>query len=111
MMKQPVHPGRIVRHDCIEAMGLSVTSAASVLGVSRPTLSKVINGRAAISPVMAIRLSKAFGSRPETWLRMQLAFDLAQARRLAERHSGEALPARRPESTPSPALTTGAQPC
>lgn len=83
MMKQPVHPGSIVKHDCIEALGLSVTKAASALGVSRPTLSKVINGRAAISPEMAIRLSKAFGSRPEMWLRMQLAFDLAQAQRLA----------------------------
>lgn len=85
MMKQPVHPGSIVKHDCIEALGLSVTKAASALGVSRPTLSKVINGRAAISPEMAIRLSKAFGSRPESWLRMQLAFDLAQAQRLANR--------------------------
>lgn len=84
-MKQPVHPGSIVKHECIEALGLSVTKAASALGVSRPTLSKVINGRAAISPEMAIRLSKAFGSRPESWLRMQLAFDLAQAQRLANR--------------------------
>src|SRR5579863_5763335 len=85
MMKHPIHPGRIVKHDCIEALGLSVTKAAAALGVTRPTLSKVINGRAAISPEMAIRLSKAFGSRPETWLKMQLAFDLAQAHRLASR--------------------------
>jgi antitoxin HigA-1 len=82
-MKNPVHPGSIVKHECIEALGLNVTNAASVLGVSRPTLSKVINGRAALSPEMAIRLSKAFGSRPEIWLRMQLAYDLAEAQRMA----------------------------
>ena len=79
MMKNPVHPGQIVKHDCIEALGLTVTAAATALGVTRTTLSRVINGRSAISPEMAIRLSKAFGNRPETWLRMQLAFDLAQA--------------------------------
>lgn len=83
MMKNPVHPGQIVKHDCIEALGLTVTEAAGALGVTRPTLSRVINGRAAISPEMAIRLSKAFGSRPETWLRMQLAFDLARAAKQA----------------------------
>jgi antitoxin HigA-1 len=83
MMKQPVHPGTIVKHDCIDELGLSVTKAASVLGVSRPTLSRVINGRAGVSPEMAIRLSKAFGSRPEAWLKLQLAYDLAQANRIA----------------------------
>jgi antitoxin HigA-1 len=83
MMKDPVHPGIIVKHECIDELGLSITKAASVLGVARPTLSRVINGRAAVSPEMAIRLSKAFGSRPEAWLKMQLAFDLAQANRLA----------------------------
>jgi len=83
MMKNPVHPGQIVKHDCIEALGLTVTEAAVALGVTRPTLSRVINGRAAISPEMAIRLSKAFGSRPETWLRMQLALDLAHAAKQA----------------------------
>src|SRR5450432_2523212 len=81
MMKYPNHPGDLVKHDCIEALGLSVTKAALVLGVSRPSLSRVINGHAAVSPEMAIRLSKAFGSRPETWLKMQLAYDLAQARK------------------------------
>jgi len=83
MMKNPVHPGEIVRHDCIEALGLTVTDAATALGVTRSTLSRVINGHAAISPEMAIRLSKAFGSRPETWLRMQLAFDLAETTKRA----------------------------
>lgn len=84
MMRNPVHPGEIVKHDCIDVMGMTVTAAATALGVTRPTLSKVINGRAAISPEMAIRLSKAFGSRPETWLRMQLSFDLAQAQKQAK---------------------------
>jgi addiction module HigA family antidote len=80
-MKNPAHPGRIVRSACLEPLGLSVTAGAKVLGVTRQTLTKVISGRSGISPGMAIRLSKAFGSTPETWLRMQLAYDLAQARR------------------------------
>ena len=80
-MKNPTHPGRIVRHDCLEPLGLSVTEGAKVLGVTRQTLNNVVNGKAGISPEMAIRLSKAFGSTAETWLRMQLAFDLAAARK------------------------------
>jgi len=80
-MKNPVHPGRIVRHDCLEPLGLSVTAGAKVLGVTRQALNNVVNGKSGISPEMAIRLSKAFGSTPETWLRMQLAYDLAQARK------------------------------
>jgi addiction module HigA family antidote len=82
-MKRPLHPGSIVKHECLMALRLSVTKAATALGVSRPTLSKVINGHAAVSPEMAIRLSKAFGSRPEIWLKMQLAYDLAKAQRTA----------------------------
>ena len=80
-MKNPVHPGCIVRHDCLEPLGLSVTAAAKVLGVTRQTLTKIINGKSGISPEMAIRLTKAFGSTEETWLRMQLAYDLAAARK------------------------------
>ena len=80
-MKNPVHPGRIVRHDCLEPLGLSVTEGAKALGVTRQALNNVVNGKAAISPVMAIRLAKAFGSTAETWLRMQLAYDLAAARK------------------------------
>ena len=80
-MKNPPHPGRCVWHDCLEACGLSVTEGAEVVGVSRQTLNNVIHGKSGISPEMAIRLSKAFGSTPETWLRMQLAYDLAQARK------------------------------
>jgi antitoxin HigA-1 len=80
-MKNPVHPGRIVRHDCLEALGLTVSAGAKALGVSRQALNNVVNGKSGISPDMAIRLSKAFGSTPETWLQMQLAFDLAAARK------------------------------
>jgi addiction module HigA family antidote len=80
-MKNPVHPGRIVRHDCLEALGLSVTAGAKILGVSRQALNNIVNGKSGISPEMAIRLTKAFGSTAETWLRMQLAYDLAIARK------------------------------
>jgi len=80
-MKNPAHPGRIVRNACLEPLGLSVTEAAEILGISRQTLNNVIHGKSGISPQMAIRLSKAFCSTPETWLRMQLAYDLAQARK------------------------------
>jgi antitoxin HigA-1 len=80
-MKNPVHPGRIVRHDCLEPLGLSVTEGAKVLGVTRQALNNVVNGKSGISPEMALRLAKAFGSTPETWLRMQLAYDLAEARK------------------------------
>lgn len=78
-IKNPVHPGCIVRHDCLEPLGLSVTEAARVLGVTRQALNNVVNEKAGISPEMAIRLSKAFGSSPETWVRMQAAYDLEQA--------------------------------
>jgi len=80
-MKNPPHPGRSIRSACLEPLGLSVTEGAEVLGVSRQTLNNVIHGKSGISPEMAIRLSKAFGSTPETWLRMQLTYDLAAALR------------------------------
>jgi len=80
-MKNPPHPGRSIRHGCLEPLALSVTEGAKILGVTRQTLNNVINGKSGISPVMAIRLAKAFGSTPETWLRMQLAYDLALVRR------------------------------
>jgi addiction module HigA family antidote len=80
-MKNPPHPGRSIRTACLEPLSLSVTEGAEILGVARQTLNNVIPGKSGISPQMAIRLSKAFGSTPETWLRMQLAYDLAQARR------------------------------
>ncbi len=84
-MKNPPHPGRLVRQDCLDYLGLTVTKGAQVLGVSRQALNNLVNERAGISPEMAIRLSKAFGSTPEGWLRMQLAYDLAQARKHEDR--------------------------
>jgi addiction module HigA family antidote len=80
-MKNPVHPGHIVRHDCLEPLGLSIAQAAKILGVTRQALNNVVSGKSGISPEMAIRLTKAFGSAAETWLRMQLAYDLAAARK------------------------------
>ncbi len=77
-MKNPPHPGKIVLHDCIEPLGLSITDAANSLGVTRNTLSELVNARRGISPEMAIRLSKAFGGNPETWLTQQAHYDLAQ---------------------------------
>ena len=80
-MKNHVHPGRIIRHASLDPLGLSVTDGAKVLGVTRQALNNVVNGKAGISPEMALRLSKAFGSAAETWLQMQLAYDLAEARK------------------------------
>lgn len=77
-MKNPPHPGRIIRQECIEPLGLTVTEAARALGVTRQALNNLVNLKAGISPEMAIRLSKAFGSSPEVWLGMQMAYDLAQ---------------------------------
>jgi antitoxin HigA-1 len=79
-MKSPPHPGLSVRLNCLEPFSLSVTEGAKALGVSRTTLSRLINGQAGVSPDMAIRLSKAFGATPDIWIRMQAAYDLAQAR-------------------------------
>ena len=81
-MKTSVHPGTIVREDCLKPLGLSVTEGARRLGVGRQTLSNLVNEKASVSIEMAYRLSKAFGSTPEAWLGMQLAFDLAQSRHL-----------------------------
>ena len=80
-MKNPRPPGRSIRTACLEPLGLSVTGGAEVLGVTRQTLNNILHGKSGISPQMAIRRAKAFGSTPETWLRMQLAYDLAQARK------------------------------
>jgi addiction module HigA family antidote len=80
-MKNPAHPGRIVRSACLEPLGLSVTAGAKILGVTRQTLNNIVNGKSGISPEMAVRLTKAFGSTEETWLGMQLAYDLAAVRK------------------------------
>ena len=82
-MKNPVHPGEIVRHDCLESLGLTVTDGAIILGVTRQDLNNVDNGKSGISPEMDIRLEKAFGSTAETWLAVQLAYDIAEAKRRA----------------------------
>src|ERR1700716_4337526 len=78
-MKNPPHPGKAVRAACLEPLGLSVTEGARVLGITRQSLSNLVNPKTGISPEMAIRLSKAFGSTPDTWIKMQAAYDLAQA--------------------------------
>jgi addiction module HigA family antidote len=79
-MRNPPHPGGIIRRQCVEALGLSVTEAAEGLGVTRQALSDLVNERAAVSVEMAVRLAKAFGSSPETWLGLQMAYDLAEAK-------------------------------
>lgn len=84
-MKNPPHPGETVRYDCLDPLDLTVTEGAKVLGVTRQALNNLVNGKSGISPEMALRLSKAFGSSPETWLKMQLDYDLAQARRREDR--------------------------
>ena len=75
-MYNPPHPGEIIREFCTEPLGLTVTSAAKSLGVSRKTFSALLNGRSGISPEMAMRLSRVFGRSPEGWLKLQLQFDL-----------------------------------
>ena len=77
-MMNPPHPGETVRYDCLEPLGLTVTEGAKALGVTRQALNNLVNGKSGISPEMAIRLSKTFGSSPETWLKMQLVYDLAK---------------------------------
>lgn len=80
-MHNPPHPGEIIREQCLEPLGLTVTAAAKGLGVTRKALSELLNGHSGVSPEMAIRLSKAFGGTPETWLRLQMQYDLWQAER------------------------------
>ncbi len=75
-MHSPPHPGEVLRELCIEPLGLTVTAAAKSLGVSRKTLSAILNERAGISPEMAIRLSKAFDTTAESWLNQQMQYDL-----------------------------------
>ena len=84
-MKNPPHPGRSIRNACLEPLGLSISEGAKILGVTRQALNNVITGKSAMSPQMAIRLTKAFGSTEETWLRMQLAYDLAAVRKNASK--------------------------
>jgi len=90
-MHSPPHPGRIVRQECLNPLGLSITEASKKLGVSRVALSELVNERRGISPEMAIRLSKAFGSRPEIWAGLQMQFDLAAAMKKADKIKVERL--------------------
>jgi addiction module HigA family antidote len=83
-MKNPPHPGLSVKDDCLDPLGLTVTAAAKLLGVTRQTLNDLIHARRGISPEMAIRLDLAFGGGADTWLRMQTAYALAQARQTAK---------------------------
>ena len=78
-MHNPPHPGEILRELCIEPLGLSITDAAEALGISRKTLSAILNGRSGISPEMAVRLSLAFGTSSESWLNQQTQYDLWEA--------------------------------
>ena len=82
--RRPTHPGASIKHDCLEPFGLTVTAAARHLGVTRQALSELINGRTSLSANMALRLSMAFGSTPDTWLRMQMAHDLWVAEQQAK---------------------------
>ena len=79
-MKNPPHPGHSIKDACLDPLGLNVTEAAKVLGIARHTLSRVLNGHAGLSPEMAIRLEKAGWPNADHWLRLQTAYDLAQAR-------------------------------
>jgi addiction module HigA family antidote len=85
MMKNPPHPGQSFDVACLEPNDLSVTEGAKVLGVTRQTVSKLVNGKTGISPEMAIRISKAFGGTAHGWYAMQTAYDLAQANKKADK--------------------------
>jgi antitoxin HigA-1 len=80
-MKNPPHPGSVVLQECIEPLGLSITDAAAALGVTRNTLSELVNGKRGISPEMAVRLEKVFGGSAESWLVQQAQYDLAHVHR------------------------------
>lgn len=79
-MRKPPHPGEMIKDQCLDPLGLTVTAAAGVLGVSRKTVSELVNGRSGISAEMAVRLEKAFGSTARLWLDLQMAYDLAQVK-------------------------------
>ncbi|MBN1671600.1 MAG: HigA family addiction module antidote protein [Kiritimatiellae bacterium] len=83
-MHNPPHPGEVLRELCLEPLGISVTDAAKALGVSRKTLSAILNGRSGISPEMAIRLGKAFDTSAESWLNQQVQYDLWEAEQHAK---------------------------
>jgi addiction module HigA family antidote len=84
-MHNPPHPGEVLKALCLEPLNLTITEAARSLGISRKTLSSILNGRAGISPEMAVRLSIAFNTSAESWLNQQLQYDLWQAERSRKR--------------------------
>ena len=84
-MHNPPHPGEILKQLCLDPLDLTITEAAKALGVSRKTLSAIINGRASITPEMAVRLSMAFGTTSESWLNQQLQYDLWHAEQLRKK--------------------------
>lgn len=90
-MYNPPHPGEIIKELCLEPLGLTVTRAAEALGISRKTLSAILNGRAGISPEMAIRLSIAFDTSAESWLNQQVQYDLWLARQRQQEFKVERL--------------------
>ncbi len=83
-MHNPPHPGKSVYADCLEPLGLSITAGAKALGISRQALSSLVNGHTSITPEMAVRLAKAFGSTADTWIRLQAAWEIAQVRKWAD---------------------------
>jgi len=94
-MKNPPHPGEIVKHECLEALDLTITDGAKALGISRVQLSKVVNGHARVTPELAVRLTKAFGSTIGQWLRLQAAWDEAAALKTADEIKVRRVPAPR----------------
>jgi len=95
-MHNPPHPGEIIREVCLVPLGLSVTSAAEGLGITRKALSELLNGHSGVSPEMAIRLAKAFGSTAEHWLAMQMQYDLWHAEQRADKIKVRRFPAPEP---------------
>jgi len=83
-MHNPPHPGEVIRDACLEPLSLTVTAAADALGVTRKTLNDLVNGHSGVSLEMALRLEQVFGSTADTWLGLQTAYDLWQARSRAE---------------------------
>jgi addiction module HigA family antidote len=84
MKRQPTHPGKIIKEDYLEPLSITVTDMANMLGVSRKTLSKIINKRGAITPDMALRLARAFDTSPDLWLVLQKNYDLWQAENISK---------------------------
>jgi antitoxin HigA-1 len=95
-MHNPPHPGEVIKELCLDPLGLTVTAAAEGLGVSRRALSSLLNGHAGISPDMAIRLSKAFGRSPESWLQLQMQYDLWDAEQRSDKIKVKHFPAPTP---------------